>query len=542
MAKQSVTLGDAPSLPPHPPADMLDLFMTRYDYDYNRFGPTSGSDGGGDGGDRDKGDGISGAVRNRPIFGTCAADGEMDGNTTYRVDYVPPKTAADLALLVAAAYSRGDGNGGGEDGVAAGVFARQWFTLPGGTRMDASDISIYKTDYTPNAVDRATMRSTVVRNADGTPATVPLFAGAASVPYKADFLTVKGGAEEDDGADITPKITSEESLRAHLANLKAAEEGNKKSTPLSAAAAARFLMTSASAPWIPGSEHERTTTGSNHSNMTTGSGPVLGGPAADGAYSCESWLYGDETRAHPSQLPQGIAGSVHEGLVTSLLPGTMGMAASVASWGAEGNVADLLRRLAGQTQRPHAVRGERPLDLFEGARAGMPGAGAAVELCEDETNPVHITAREQGRCAITNRLTDEGHVKGTSIYKGDYVDQGRLPELPGNRTGGGDPRATNVTARATVGEMQTGVLTAQSRSAAVLRNSHGALLSNARISDRAMAGVATLSCRNTNAASERLALGAAEGAVPPADVLDTMRGMERRERVGRADPHRRKLL
>lgn len=531
MEKIEIPLGTAPPLAPHGPADMLDLFMTRYDYDYCRDG--SGTlQGSSEGGQEGDGSSVSGAVRNRPIF--AHSTGEWDGKTTYRVDYVPPHTAADMQKLAAAAYSSGPGDGPtsqanmGTSNGEGGVFTREWFTLPGSKRMDETDISIYKTDYTAAGADRSRLLAR-----PGTCATAGsdgyLYPGALFVPYKADFLTVKGGAKEDDGADIPPKITSEESLKLKKPRNGASNAGER--SPPSASAAARYLMSNACPPWVPGAaanascgpstsgtEVEDDDDDGSRSNQRAGLGD-----SPYGQYSCESWLYGDTSLAHPSQLPQGFAGSARADLLKDVFPGSTRNTSNNAD-GTMVDTATLLRQLAGQCTRANADRKNAPLSLFSGDGP----AGAEV----DETNPIFLSPVEQRKCASRHKIDDEGFVKCMTIFKSDYVDQSRLPELPGNPAGRALAQETNTNARPTVGEMTTGTLTADMRMAATLRNSHGTLLSNQQISQK-MASI-------PGSGSEKVAAAVA-ALLPPPAVVDMMRDMARHEAVDKADPHRRKL-
>lgn len=401
-------------MPCHGPANMLDLFMTRYDYDYNRdplkefphenmADPASNDDAW-----------LSGEVRNRPPF--CMG-GDWNGDTIYRQDYVPKSRFLDDMNEVHRRIG---------DEPYATAFIREWYR-PDLTKNNTDDgkapISEYQTEYTNSG-----------RIPKGKPA---LYAGALSVPYKEDFLHAKG-VREDDGSDLPPKITSKESLLPR--HPQAADESAWK---------AREELLPSRRPLL-------------HSM-----------PADPKDYYCTSWEYGDKSKAYPSQLPQGLEGSKRADLI-----GTMD------------DKAELLRLLAGK----------------DATKAGKP------YRLDDDTNPIYVSSEEQRKCAVTHRMEDEGHVKMT-IYNSDYINQWRLPELPGNH-GGADERNTQTTALSSAGEMAAGQLTKYTREMGSLRNSHGYM-------------------RHIPKDGAKLPM--------PREVLTTLRQLERHDDVDVADPHRHKM-
>lgn len=403
----------AAPMPPHGPANMRDLFMTRYDYDYNRdpLKTYPHDQSSGTGGNDDAW--ISGEVRNRPPF--CMG-GDWNGDTTYHQDYVPKSRFIDDMNEVHRRI-------GTEP--ASTVFIRDWYR-PDLTK-NADDVvpqSEYKTEYTNSG-----------RIPKGKPL---LYAGAPSVPYKEDFFQLKGGIQEDDGSDLPPKITSEESLKPR-----------------------HKQMADDEVPWKAKEELLPSRRGQLHSL-----------PADPRDYWCTSWTYGDTSKAYPSQLPQGIEGSKRADLV-----GTMT------------DKAELLRLLAGRDAK--AARTPYSLD--------------------DDTNPIFISSEEQRHCAISHRLENEGHVKRTQ-YASDYINQYRLPELPGNH-GASDVRNTTTTSHTSAGAMACGKMTQHSRDMGSLRNSHGYMK---RISD----------CPKP---------------LMPPEVLSTLRSLEKASDVDKADPHRHKM-
>lgn len=470
-------------LPPHGPANMLDLYMTRYDYDYNRDpnGELNGDDDGA--ADRQMEDWVSGEVRNRPLF---QHTDHLSHKTTYRVDYnalastarlSSSRRGSELQRLVRAA------RGGEEDGMARTTgYAKEWYR-PDLTRSHATadgqhPISIYKADYVAGEGTHAVNPNDVLHRegggGEGSGNSV-MYAGAGAVPYKADFLHVKGdGVIVDDGADIAPKITSKEALLPR---------GSGRS------------VASAFAPPDParsfGLPVRRPRT---NQQMPPKLFQSADGTSPNDEYTCTSWDYGDVSKAYPSQLPQPLEGSARADLLTTISGDT--------------DVASLLRRLAGQQQQPgRAVRGAE-----------------SQSWNEDDTNPIYLSPAQQKRCAVSRRWEEEGYVKQT-IYKGDYVNQSRLPELPGNHGGPADVRDTCTNARATVGEMISGELTRTTRQMGTLRNSHGTLKTEAqRMADTERATASTVAAPSI-----------------PAELLTMMRRGEKIDAVDKADPHRHKL-
>ncbi|ESL07139.1 hypothetical protein TRSC58_05178 [Trypanosoma rangeli SC58] len=248
-------------LPSHPPPNMLDLFMTRYDYDYNRDIEGRGLGDGTFGGDG--GDAVSGDVRNRPIF-RFAHSSEGDYDTTYLTDYVQHnRDAKDMPGLLQTACGEHD---------VASAFARDRH-LPGlakhATATGAHPISVYKTDY---------------RNSGPVASGKPtLYAGARSVAFDADFLFLPT-TEEDLKAEkvLPPKITSRESL---LPKRCPSEDSHR----------------------LP----KEDLFASRRSQLTT-----MGAPPTD--YYCTSWVYGDKSLAYPNQLPRGIEQSPNAHLIGTM--------------------------------------------------------------------------------------------------------------------------------------------------------------------------------------------------------------------------------
>lgn len=274
------------SLPPHGPADMLNLFMTKYDYDYNRD-PDNIDDGTAKATASALDAWISGDVRNRPIF-AHGVSGDRDDRTIYQVDYVLRRRGlgpmADLARI--ALRPRGDTK-------AETSYEREWYR-PDFTKHvtagGAHPITVYQADYCGE-------KAAPVGAVGGK--TPPIYAGAAAVAYNADLLK-PFGVVEDDGADIAPKITAKESLLPR--------------NPLQAVPPLASCLEAAALA---------------QKNLYP---PPLW-PRVGGDYTCTSWDYGDVSQAHPLQLPQGLDGSAAADDIDIL--GTVDKAA-------------LLRQLAGQ--------------------------------------------------------------------------------------------------------------------------------------------------------------------------------------------------
>ncbi|RNF07693.1 hypothetical protein TraAM80_03215 [Trypanosoma rangeli] len=245
-------------LPPHPPPNMLDLFMTRYDYDYNRDIESRGLGDGTSGGDA-----VSGDVRNRPIFRFAhSSDGVYD--TTYLTDYVRHnRDMKDMSGLLQTACGEHD---------VTSAFVRDHY-LPElakhATATGAHPISVYKTDY-QNSGPVASGKPT-------------LYAGARTVAFNSDFLLIPP-TEEELKADsvLPPKITSKESLL-----LKGYPSEDRYRPPKEDLFASR------------------------RSQLTT-----MGGPPTD--YYCNSWVYGDKSLAYPSQLPRSIEQSPNAHLIGTM--------------------------------------------------------------------------------------------------------------------------------------------------------------------------------------------------------------------------------
>ncbi|AIN96271.1 hypothetical protein LPMP_110760 [Leishmania panamensis] len=428
-------------LPPHGPANMMSTYMTRYDYDYNGHPGLTGSD---DGNGRNFEPGISGDVRNRPIFAYGVDTGDRDDHTIYQVDYTAKdrsvKNMAGLAARLtsasvpAAAAAINDVDKGT-------AYQRHWYRPGISDHIVLADGShphtVYQDDYqAPRHV------------AGGTVSEPVRYAGAAAAAYNADLLKPHG-VVEDDGADLAPKITSRESLLPR-----------RRKCP--------------NTTWSP--VFENTT---DHRRTWNDCAP---GDGVTGTYMCTSWEYGGTSQAHPSQLPLSLARS---------------LAAHGLDVTANLDKAALLRQLAGAHYTPRTVRsslGGVPLDT------------------SDRTNPQFLSTMEQKRCAVSRRLEKEHYVT-MSIYKSDFIDQGLLPELPGNPGGPANVRDTHPSPLATAGEMMAGQLTSTTRELGLLRNAHG-----------------TLKPGEAHPAS-RMRTG----------VLSVVRKMEKAVSIDKADPHRHKL-
>ncbi|RNF22895.1 uncharacterized protein Tco025E_03032 [Trypanosoma conorhini] len=248
-------------LPPHPAPNMLDLCMTRYDYDYNRDiegrGPGDGTAGG------DDGCAVSGDVRNRPIF-RFANSLESCHDTTYLTDYVRhSREVKDMPGLLQTACGEHD---------VASAFARDYY-LPDltkhATATGAHPISVYKEDY---------------KHSGPVPSGEPtLYAGARTAAYDPDFLLIPA-TEEDLKAEnmLPPKITSRESL---LPKVPPSEDSYRRPN--------EDLFAS------------------RRPQLTT-----MGKPPTD--YYCTSWVYGDKSLAYPGQLPRGIEDSPNAHLIGTM--------------------------------------------------------------------------------------------------------------------------------------------------------------------------------------------------------------------------------
>lgn len=232
-------------LPPHGPANMLDLFMTRYDYDYNRD-PTHREE---------KGEEIhlqedalvSGDVRNRPPLlelGNGEPPEEGDPNTIYRQDYTPKSRQVCFCP---------------EEQQGETAFIRDWYR-PDFTKDALCPLSEYKDKYDLQG-----------RVPVGKPM---LYPGAKAVPYVKDFLHTGEPWEED--TDICYKVTDERSL---LPRMGKANDPSVEPSAASALLPSRGPQVHATYPMDP----------------------------ID--YWCTSWTYGDKSLAKPNQLPQAIEGS-----------------------------------------------------------------------------------------------------------------------------------------------------------------------------------------------------------------------------------------
>lgn len=397
-------------LPPHGPANMLDLFMTRYDYDYNRD-PQKEYEHEKVANLEDNTDGwLSGEVRNRPPIGV---GGEWSGDTTYHRDYTPKSRCV------------GDMNEvhrriGTEP--ASTAFLHDWYR-PDLTSGEGAN-SEYKSEYTHSG--RIPNGETI------------LYAGAMAAPYKGDFLHAKG-VKEDDGSDIPPKITSKESLLPrHIT-----EDGEKWKEPVTL---------------LPSRQPQLSLQQKMDPND----------------YWCTSWTYGDKSLAYPNQLPQALAGSRRENLI-----------------GQVSDKAELLRLLAGK-----------------GTTKAVRRHGA-----KDDTNPIYISLNVQNNYSVPQNIEDNGFIKRT-IYRHDYVNPYRLPELPGSQAQP-DDRNTNTSHFAAAGEMSAGQLSSYMHKIGNLRNSHGYI--------------------------KELPEDPNVKLPMPRTVLMTLRELEKVDEVDKADPHRHKM-
>jgi hypothetical protein len=426
MSDMTAAVDPRTPLPPHGPANMLSLYMTRYDYDYNREGKQLGGTGKGEG-ESSFGPGISGDVRNRPIFAySIVENGSRDARTVYQVDYTGKDRGVKDMQRLAASVRGGPAAAAGTAAVDGGdngtAYQREWYR-PGLTASLLNEDgtlpqTAYQEDYRqPSAV-------LVPQPGPSSNEPRPQYAGSAAAAYNADLLKPHG-VQEDDGADIAPKITSKESL------LPRGQRGVKP----------------------PGWAATLNTTDNNGSGVapvTRSAGPssTLGPAAAlPGMYSCTSWDIGDVSQAHPSQLPVSLARSI---------------AANGVDVTANPDKAVLLRQLAGKKSA-----------AANGGHAWRSGKGGLRDEY-DRTNPQLLSAYAQKTCAVSRRLEEERHVH-MSMYKSDYVDQSQLPELPGNPFGPADVRDTQTCPTAAAGEMTAGQLTAATREMGLLRNSHGTL-------------------------------------------------------------------
>lgn len=240
-----------PSLPPHGPANMLDLFMTRYDYDYNRDSTLSA--------ERkeeirlQEDALVSGDVRNRPPLlelGNGAPAGEGDPNSTYRVDY----TARRREIFFCPPEKQGET-----------AFVKDWYR-PDLTKTSAVPVSEYRDKY-----------HLAGRVPEGKPM---LYPGAMAAPYVQDFLHPGQPWVED--TDIPYKITDERSLLPRF--------GKLNEPPVDPSAASALLPSRG--PQV-------------HTAI----------PTEPTDYWCTSWVYGDKSLAKPNQLPQSIEGSTRADLL-----------------------------------------------------------------------------------------------------------------------------------------------------------------------------------------------------------------------------------
>ncbi|EPY22332.1 hypothetical protein STCU_04271 [Strigomonas culicis] len=296
-------------LPPHPPADMLDTYMTRYDYDYNRD-PCGGT---AELPPPEAGESISGHVRNRPIFGTGHPSHTGDANdedggvnhTVYRKDYrAPGRAGVDAeALAQAAVASLQQGNDGNM--FMSHTFTRDGYTPAPRPHLDGTHPeSVYKVDYTAPGAPRGA-------EADGT-----VYAGADAALYKATFLYPPEGVVEDDSALVAPKVGTREALLPTAAYLR----GVGRVSP-------------------PTVDARGTSLGPRVTNPS-------GGPGRD--FALTSYDYGDTSSAQrKGQLPQDAEGSRHAHLL-----------------GTEREPAKMLDLLAGRTRPPRADA-TQPNELFD---------------------------------------------------------------------------------------------------------------------------------------------------------------------------------
>ncbi|CCD14417.1 unnamed protein product, partial [Trypanosoma congolense IL3000] len=171
-------------LPPHREPNMLDLFMTRYDYDYNHR--TSSNSAG-------KGDPkhvVSGEVRNRPIFRMGTHCG--DTATTYRTDYLGYNRGVENFGEILGACCH---NERPQTAFASGSRLEHIVGDPSGNELCPN--TVYKTDYAYKN-----------RVLSGKP---QLYAGAKSTAFNPKLLAIACNGESCSD-EITPKITCKESL------------------------------------------------------------------------------------------------------------------------------------------------------------------------------------------------------------------------------------------------------------------------------------------------------------------------------------------
>ncbi|KEG13169.1 hypothetical protein DQ04_01171020 [Trypanosoma grayi] len=242
---------------PHPAPNMLDLFMTRYDYDYNREFVGTGS---GDGAQDEES--VSGDVRNRPIFRFGQPlDGSYD--TTYLTDYVQhDRGVKDISGLMQTACGEHD---------VASAFVKDYYRPNLSkhlTEDGAHPITTYKKDYT---------------HSGPVPKGEPqLYAGARAAAFDPDFLLIPT-TEEDlrAEAELVPKITSKDSL---LPRIKSAADGSEV--------------------------RDEGLLASRRPQLTAGGLPT--------DYYCTSWVYGDKSLAYPNQLPHGVEESPNAHLIATM--------------------------------------------------------------------------------------------------------------------------------------------------------------------------------------------------------------------------------
>ncbi|KPI83586.1 hypothetical protein ABL78_7373 [Leptomonas seymouri] len=318
-------------LPPHGPANMMSLYMTRYDYDYNREGELSGR--GGSGGNGAFESEVSGDVRNRPIFAYGTPEEGRDARTIYQVDYTRKDCSVkDMRRLADALKRAGCPEALADGADHATAYRREWFR-PGLTASllngdGTLPQTAYQEDYkVPSEIAQSYFSAAPPRQ----------YVGAAAVAYNADLLKPHG-VVEDDGADIAPKITSKESL------LPRGPRGAR-----AAGWTATFVQTPVT--------------------LSAGPSSTLGPAAAQpGMYSCTSWDIGDVSQAHPSQLPVSLDHSISAMGVdvtanpdkAALLRQLAGRKAAAQKWGSGGTPRDEHDRtnpqlLSAQAQKTCAV-------------------------------------------------------------------------------------------------------------------------------------------------------------------------------------------
>ncbi|CBH17618.1 hypothetical protein, conserved [Trypanosoma brucei gambiense DAL972] len=242
------------SPPPHPKANMLDLYMTRYDYDYNRDIDPSGQ------GEKKSNFTVSGEVRNRPIFRAGAQTGGE--GTTYRSHYVKHDVEGkDFRDILQSCCRAGEPE-------TAFVHGRSTHVMGCSTGDGVPPNTTYKTDYVYNG-----------RSIGGEP---QLYAGAKATAFSPNLLAIPPTEEElRKMAEVAPKITSIESLAPKP---KPSLEG------------------------LPANKEDLLA--SRRPQLTTGGHPT--------DYYCTSWVYGDKSLVYPSQLPCGLTNSQNGHLIGTI--------------------------------------------------------------------------------------------------------------------------------------------------------------------------------------------------------------------------------